>query len=189
MEAALAAPAGSGTVSSMIEDQAAIIGEKVELRRVAKIAGESFAVYLHKTSKDLPPQVGVVLAYSGSDADTARSVAQHISFADPQYLSKDDVPAEAVEAERRIVEDISRGEGSSQDCGGTSRRLLQAGRPAGAGLRTGQQNADQAGAGAGWPERQRLRSLPRRFLTASESLSGAGAQRATAPEAFPTPLR
>jgi elongation factor Ts len=95
----------------MIEDQAAIIGEKVELRRVTKLSGEHFAVYLHKTNKDLPPQVGVVLAYSGSDADTARSVAQHISFADPQYLSRDDVPTEVVEAERRIVEEISRGEG------------------------------------------------------------------------------
>jgi elongation factor Ts len=66
---------------------------------------------LHKTNKDLPPQVGVVVAYSGSDAETARSVAQHISFADPQYLSRDDVPAEAVDTERRIVEEISRGEG------------------------------------------------------------------------------
>ena len=110
-EAALAAPAGSATVATLIDDRAAIIGEKVELRRVAKLTGESFAVYLHKTNKDLPPQVGVVVAYSGSDADTARSVAQHISFADPQYLSRDDVPAEAVEAERRIVEEISRGEG------------------------------------------------------------------------------
>lgn len=109
--AAVAAPAGSGTVASLIEDQAAIIGEKVELRRVAKLSGEHFAVYMHKTNKDLPPQVGVVVAYSGSDADTARSVAQHISFADPQYLSRDDVPAEAVETERRIVEEISRGEG------------------------------------------------------------------------------
>ena len=111
VDAAMAAPAGSGTVAGMIEDQAAIIGEKVELRRVAKLTGEHFAIYLHKTNKDLPPQVGVVVAYSGSDAETARSVAQHISFADPQYLSKDDVPAEAVEAERRIVEEISRGEG------------------------------------------------------------------------------
>ena len=110
-EAALAAPAGSGTIASMIDDQAAIIGEKVELSRVAKLSGENFAVYLHKTNKDLPPQVGVVVAYSGSDADTARSVAQHISFADPQYLSREDVPEEAVEAERRIVEEISRGEG------------------------------------------------------------------------------
>ena len=113
-EVALSAPAGSGTVASMIDDQAAIIGEKVELRRVAKVAGENFAVYLHKTNKDLPPQVGVVVAYSGSDAETARSVAQHISFADPQYLSKEDVPSEAVEAERRIVEEISRGEGKPE---------------------------------------------------------------------------
>jgi len=111
VDAAAAAPAGSGTVAGMIDDQAAIIGEKVELRRVAKLTGEHFAIYLHKTNKDLPPQVGVVVAYSGSDAETARSVAQHISFADPQYLSKDDVPVEAVEAERRIVEEISRGEG------------------------------------------------------------------------------
>jgi len=98
----------------MIEDQAAILGEKVELRRVSKLEGERFAVYLHKTNKDLPPQVGVVVAYSGSDADTARSVAQHISFADPQFLSRDDVPADAVEAERRIVEEISRGEGKPE---------------------------------------------------------------------------
>ena len=114
VDQALDASAGGGTVSSMIEDQAAIIGEKVELRRVAKLSGEGFAVYLHKTNKDLPPQVGVVVAYSGKDAETARSVAQHISFADPQYLSRDDVPAEAVETERRIVEEISRGEGKPE---------------------------------------------------------------------------
>jgi elongation factor Ts len=110
-EAALAASAGAGTVGSMIDDQAAIIGEKVELRRVARLTGDSFAIYLHKTNKDLPPQVGVVVAYSGADAETARSIAQHISFADPQYLSREDVPADAVENERRIVEEISRGEG------------------------------------------------------------------------------
>ena len=113
-ETALQAAAQGGTAESMIEDQAAILGEKVELRRVSKLEGERFAVYLHKTNKDLPPQVGVVVAYSGSDADTARSVAQHISFADPQFLSRDDVPADAVEAERRIVEEISRGEGKPE---------------------------------------------------------------------------
>jgi elongation factor Ts len=113
-ESALQASTNGTTVASMIEDQAAILGEKVELRRVSKLEGESFAIYLHKTNKDLPPQVGVVVAYSGSDADTARSVAQHISFADPQFLSRDDVPADAAEAERRIVEEISRGEGKPE---------------------------------------------------------------------------
>jgi elongation factor Ts len=47
-------------------------------------------------------------------SETARSIAQHISFADPQYLSRDDVPSEAVENERRIVEEISRGEGKPE---------------------------------------------------------------------------
>lgn len=114
LEAALAAPAGSGTVASLIEEQAATIGEKLELRRVARIEGESFEVYLHRTSKDLPPQIGVVVAYTGSDAETARGIAQHISFADPTYLTRDDVPADQVENERRIVEEISRNEGKPE---------------------------------------------------------------------------
>ncbi len=114
VEAALATKAGTGTVESTISEEAAILGEKIELRRIVRIPGDKFSVYLHRTSKDLPPQVGVVVAYAGDDADTIRSVAQHISFADPQYLSKDDVPADLVENERRIVEEISRGEGKPE---------------------------------------------------------------------------
>jgi elongation factor Ts len=111
LEEALAAPSEGGTVAQLIDDQAATIGEKIELRRVAVVRGEKSAVYLHRTSKDLPPQIGVVLGYAGDDAETARSIAQHISFADPQYVTREEVPAEAVENERRIVEEISRNEG------------------------------------------------------------------------------
>lgn len=111
---ALAAPVDGTTVAAAIDDEAAIIGEKFELRRVARVEGEKFAVYLHRTNKDLPPQVGVIVAYTGDDAETARSIAQHISFADPQYLSRDEVPSEAVETERRIVEEISRNEGKPE---------------------------------------------------------------------------
>lgn len=114
VEEALAAPAGSQTVAELIGDEAAILGEKVELRRIAVVSGESFAVYLHKTSKDLPPQVGVVVGYAGGDAETARSIAQHISFANPTYLTREDVPADDVENERRIVEEISRNEGKPE---------------------------------------------------------------------------
>lgn len=114
VEAALAAPAGAQTVAELISDEAAIIGEKVELRRVRTLAGDKFEIYLHKTSKDLPPQVGVVLAYTGEDAETARSIAQHISFANPTYLSRDEVPAAEVEKEREIVTEISRNEGKPE---------------------------------------------------------------------------
>jgi elongation factor Ts len=114
VDAALATKAGAGTVGSLIEDQAATLGEKVELRRIVRLSGDHYAVYLHRTSKDLPPQIGVVLAYAGDDTETARSIAQHISFADPVYLSRDDVPPAEVENERRIVETISREEGKPE---------------------------------------------------------------------------
>ena len=111
VEAALAVTAGAGTVESTINDEAAILGEKIELRRIVRLPGDKFSVYLHRTSKDLPPQVGVVVSYTGNDDETIRSIAQHISFADPQYLTSDQIPTETVENERRIVEEISRGEG------------------------------------------------------------------------------
>ena len=114
VEDALAASAGKQTVAELIGDEAAILGEKIELRRLVALTGEHFAIYLHRTSKDLPPQVGVVVSYSGADAETARSIAQHISFADPQYLSREDVPTSDVENERRIVEEISRNEGKPE---------------------------------------------------------------------------
>ncbi len=114
VEAALAADADGQTVEQLISDEAAIIGEKVELRRVRTIRGDKFEVYLHKTSKDLPPQVGVVLAYTGDDAETARSIAQHISFANPSFLTRDDVPEADVEKEREIVTEISRNEGKPE---------------------------------------------------------------------------
>lgn len=109
-----AAPVDGKTVAEVIADAAAIIGEKFELRRLAVVEGEHFAVYLHKTNKDLPAQVGVVVGYTGDDAETARSIAQHISFANPSYLSRDDVPAAEVEKEREIVTEISKNEGKPE---------------------------------------------------------------------------
>ncbi len=114
VDEALAVPAEGGTVGSAIENLAATIGEKLELRRVVRLSGDHYAVYLHRTSKDLPPQIGVVVAYTGDDVETARSIAQHISFANPEYVSRDEVPTDAVDNERRIVEEISRGEGKPE---------------------------------------------------------------------------
>ncbi|MGF3055451.1 translation elongation factor Ts [Microbacterium sp. YY-01] len=114
VEAALAAASGNQTVGELISDEAAIIGEKVELRRVRTVKGDATQVYLHRTSKDLPPQIGVVVAYSGDDAETARSIAQHISFANPSYLTRDDVPEADVAKERDIVTEISRNEGKPE---------------------------------------------------------------------------
>jgi elongation factor Ts len=114
LAAGLQADVDGQTVEQLIADEAAVIGEKIELRNVATLSGDAFQVYLHKTNKDLPAQVGVVVAFSGDDAETARSIAQHISFAAPQYLTRDEVPAEVVEKERDIVTEISRNEGKPE---------------------------------------------------------------------------
>jgi elongation factor Ts len=109
-----AAPLNGTTVGAHIDDEAALLGEKVELRQVRQVTGEDFAIYLHKTSKDLPPQVGVVLGYAGTDAETARSVAQHIAVYDPKYATREDVPAETVAHEREVLTETTRNEGKPE---------------------------------------------------------------------------
>ncbi|WP_336659699.1 translation elongation factor Ts [Leucobacter sp. USHLN153] len=113
-EEALAAPAEGKTVADVITEEAAIIGERIEIRKVSRIEAPATSVYLHQTSKDLPPQIGVVVGYEGDDADAALSIARHISFADPLYLDREDVPEADVEKERALVTEISKNEGKPE---------------------------------------------------------------------------
>lgn len=114
VDAALAAPAGGKTVADAITDEAAIMGEKVELRRLAVVADDNIDAYLHRTSKDLPPQVGVLVAFKGADVETAHDVAVHIAAFSPTYLTAEDVPANIVETERRIAMETARNEGKPE---------------------------------------------------------------------------
>ena len=114
LEAALTANMDGKSVADAINDEAAIMGEKVELRRVAVAEGDAVDAYLHRTSKDLPPQVGVLVAYSGIDAETAHDVAVHIAAFSPTALSRDEISAEVVATERRIAEETARNEGKPE---------------------------------------------------------------------------
>jgi len=114
LDQALAAALDGRTVADVINDEAAIIGEKVELRRIAVLKDAAVDAYLHRTSKDLPPQVGVLVAYAGADAETAHDVAVHIAAFSPSVLKREDVPAETVENERRIVAETARNEGKPE---------------------------------------------------------------------------
>jgi elongation factor Ts len=114
LEAALAADLGGKSVQDAINDEAAIMGEKVELRRVASVEDAKVDAYLHRTSKDLPPQVGVLVAYSGDNDETAHDVAVHIAAFSPNHLTRDDVDAEVVATERRIAEETARNEGKPE---------------------------------------------------------------------------
>jgi elongation factor Ts len=91
-----------------------VLGEKVVVRRVARVAGEKVSVYLHKVNKDLPPQVGVLVATDAKGAEVARDIATHIAAFSPAYLTRDEVPAETVDNERRIAEETARNEGKPE---------------------------------------------------------------------------
>ena len=100
------------TVAEEVEALAAVIGERLEAGRVAHLDGD-VVVYLHHRSADLPPAVGVLVAYSG-DADTARQVALQVAAMRPRYLSRDDIPADVLDNEARIAEATAKEEGKPE---------------------------------------------------------------------------
>ena len=68
---------------------------------------------MHKRAADLPPQVGVLVAYEGSE-DTARAIGMQIAAMRPEYLTRDEVPADVVANEQRIAEATAREEGKPE---------------------------------------------------------------------------
>ena len=110
---AVALPSGQ-TVAETVAELSAKIGEKLELANSATFAGP-VDIYLHKRSQDLPPQVGVMIEYVGeSDAAFIRGIAHQIAAMSPQWLTRDDVPAEVIEKERHIAELTAREEGKPE---------------------------------------------------------------------------
>ncbi len=101
------------TVQENIDAVAAVIGEKLELGRVAVLDGP-VASYMHRRSSDLPPQVGVLVEFTGGELETARGVAMQIAAMRPRYVSRDEVPADVLENERRIAEATAREEGKPE---------------------------------------------------------------------------
>ncbi|MFV0284778.1 MAG: translation elongation factor Ts [Demequina sp.] len=113
-EAALAAPIEDTTVGAYIDAAAGTLGEKVVLRRVARIEAPVVTDYLHRTNKDLPAQVGVLVGSDAKAGEVARDIAMHIAAYSPLYLVREDVPADVVANERRVAEETAKGEGKPE---------------------------------------------------------------------------
>ncbi|MEU5659602.1 translation elongation factor Ts [Streptomyces sp. NPDC047737] len=115
IEALLASEIEPGkTVQAYVDEANANLGEKIVLDRFAQFTGAFVSVYMHRTMPDLPPQIGVMVELDKADAELAKGLAQHIAAFAPKYLSREDVPAEVVEAERRVAEETTRAEGKPE---------------------------------------------------------------------------
>lgn len=105
---------GSGTVKQVLDEANAAMGEKVEVRRFVRFDHGYVAAYLHKSSPDLPPTLGVLVELDKDSPQTAKDVAQHIAAMNPRYVSRGEVPDDEVENERRVAEQMAREEGKPE---------------------------------------------------------------------------
>jgi len=108
------------SVADTIQEYSAKIGEKIVVNRFVDLdsANGAVAVYLHRKAQDLPPQVGVLVQYTGKtdeagDAD-ARGIGMQVAAMRPRFLTRDEVPAEVVDSERRIAEETAKEEGKPE---------------------------------------------------------------------------
>ena len=107
-------PSSGKTVQERIDEGNATLGEKIEIRRIAVLEGSPVSIYLHRTSPDLPPQVGVIVQLANQALEAGKDVAQHIAAYAPRFLKREEIPAGDLDNERRIAEETARQEGKPE---------------------------------------------------------------------------
>jgi elongation factor Ts len=111
----LAAEVRSGVTAQQRIDEAGVsLKEKIELGRYALLEGGYIASYLHKSDPGLPPTLGVLVQLDTANEQAGKDVAQQVAAMRPRYLTRDQVPADVVEKERGIAEQITRDEGKPE---------------------------------------------------------------------------
>jgi elongation factor Ts len=101
-------------VQEVVDEGNAMLGEKIEIKRISVLTGSPVSLYLHKTSPDLPPQVGVLVQLKSAAETVGKDIAQHIAAFAPQFVSRDQVPADEIAKERRLAEEAARSEGKPE---------------------------------------------------------------------------
>lgn len=103
VETLLASDMGGKTVETYIQEQIAVIGEKISVRRFTVYQSEGFVeTYIH-----MGGTMGVMLDFAGEPTEKAKAVAHdvalHVAFAKPQYMTEAEVSAETLEKEKNIL--------------------------------------------------------------------------------------
>ena len=99
----LAAASGDATVKEAVEEAAALFGEHVKVGQFAKVEGPHVEVYAHKKSAEMPPSIVAMIATDEAGAAVAHEAALQISAMGAQWLTREDVPADVLESERRVA--------------------------------------------------------------------------------------
>ena len=109
MEDALALSCSEGTLNDYVTNMTATIGEKISFRRfslVEKADDENFGAYIHMGGK-----ISVLTVVKGASEAVAKDVSMHAAAMRPEYVTKEQVPAEQVENEKKILTEQAIAEG------------------------------------------------------------------------------
>jgi elongation factor Ts len=114
-------PYEGSTVGETITQMGAKLGERIELGRVARYESTDGVLDAYKHVQNDRGTIGVLVELGGvSPGDekaqaVAHDIALHIASAAPRYVSKDDVPADAIEKEREVLTELTRNEGKPEN--------------------------------------------------------------------------
>ncbi|TDL83616.1 elongation factor Ts [Palleronia sediminis] len=113
--AALAeADMGGKKVKDVITDAIAKIGENMTLRRMERLEGDNVTAYVHNAAADGMGKIGVLVAFKGDDAATARQIAMHIAAIAPAALDENSLDPAVMEKEKAVQMDIARESGKPE---------------------------------------------------------------------------
>ena len=106
---ALELKSDEGTVNDDIINVTATMGEKISLRRFAKVTksdNEVFGKYIHMGGK-----ISTLVLLEGDKEEVANDVAMHLAAMNPKYIDRDSVPGSVIEEESKVLKEQAINEG------------------------------------------------------------------------------
>jgi elongation factor Ts len=103
------------SVSDILTDRIATVGENMSLRRMKIISGDKVVSYVHNSAAQDMGKIGVLVALKGENTDFGKQVAMHIAASNPAALSENDVDPNLLERERAVLSEQARESGKPEN--------------------------------------------------------------------------
>lgn len=99
VEALMAADVGGSSLEDVRTELVSKIGENIQVRRIASRGSDdsTTGAYIHMN------RIGVLVEIEGGTTELCTDVAMHVAAMNPLYATRDDVPAEDIEKERKFL--------------------------------------------------------------------------------------
>ncbi|NOR62503.1 MAG: elongation factor Ts [Rhodobacteraceae bacterium] len=115
VEALLEADMGGKTVSTVVGEKIATIGENMTVRRMARLEGDVLATYVHNAAATDLGLIGVIVALKGGNEDIAKQICMHVAATNPASLNEGDLDPAMIEREKNVLTEQARESGKPEN--------------------------------------------------------------------------